>query len=162
MPKVNYVYCDSNVFLAYFNAEKHRIEVLEQLFEEIQKDSQRKIITSVISITEVAHVAEEKNKAKLNDEVYEALESFWGDSSLIEFIDLNELIARQSRDLIRQAIAAKYALTNKDAIHLTSAKFVGVSECFTYDHKLQKFSTMVGCRILEPYTNSPRLPLIFS
>ncbi len=161
MPKISYVYCDANVFLAYFNAEAGRVTVLDQLFEEMQKDNQRKIVTSVVSITEVSHVAEEKNHNRLDKKVYDALENFWGDNSLIEFVDFNELIARQARDLIRQAISLKYALRTNDAIHLTSAKYVGVSECFTYDQKLNKFSSIIGCDIREPYVSSPKLPLVF-
>ncbi|MBZ0304807.1 MAG: type II toxin-antitoxin system VapC family toxin [Anaerolineae bacterium] len=161
MQKTNYVYCDANVFLAYFNAEKERIMILDQLFEEIQKDNQRKIVTSVVSITEVSHVAEERNRNQLDKEVYDALESFWGDTSLIEFVDFSEVIARQARDLIRQAISLKYVLRTNDAIHLTSAKYVDVSECFTYDHKLHKFSTIMNYDIREPYINSPKLPLTY-
>src|SRR2546423_1033068 len=108
MPKINYIYCDANVFLAYFNAEAGRVEILDQLFEEVQKDNQRKIVTSVVSINEVSHVAEEKNRNRLDQKVYEALEHLWGDTSLVEFVDFNELIARQARDLIRQAISLKY------------------------------------------------------
>ena len=161
MPKINYVYCDANVFLAYFNAEAGRVNTLEQLFEEVQKDSQRKIVTSVVSITEVSHVAEEKHRNRLNSKIYDKLESFWGDMSLIEFIDFNELIARQARDVIRQAISMKFSLRSNDAIHLISAKYVGVNEFFTYDHKLEKFSSIVGYSIREPYVNAPQLPLVY-
>jgi len=55
----------------------------------------------------------------------------------------------------------KYALRTNDAIHLTSARYVGVTECFTYDQKLNKFSSIIGYDILEPYVSSPRLPLVF-
>lgn len=161
MPKTSYTYCDANVFLAYFNAEPGRIAVLDQLFEEIQRDNQRKIVTSVVSITEVSHVATEKSRNRLDDSVLEALDSFWGDSTLVAFADFSELIARQARDLIRQAISLKYALRTNDAIHLVSAQYVGVSECFTYDQKLHKFASIMGYDIVEPYVSSPRLPLIF-
>lgn len=161
MPKTNYIYCDANVFLAYFNREAERIKLIDQLFEEVQQDNQRKIVTSVISITEVSHVSEEKHRNKLDQSIYDALESFWGDASLIEFVDFNELIARQARDLIRKAIGLKYALRTNDAIHLMSAKFVGVAECFTYDDKLYKFGSFLQYDIRAPYVLAPRLPLDF-
>lgn len=125
MPKINYIYCDANIFLAYFNAEAGRVEILDQLFEEIQQDNQRKIITSVVSITEVSHVAGEKLRNRLDQQVFDNLENFWGDSSLIEFVDFNELLARQARDLIRKAISLKYSLRTNDAMHLVSAKYAG-------------------------------------
>jgi predicted nucleic acid-binding protein len=158
MPKINYIYCDANVFLAYLNAEAGRVDTIDQLFEEIQNDSQRKIITSVVSITEVSHIAEERQRNKPDKKVYDALESLWGDPSLIEFVDFNELVARQARDLIRKAISLKYALRTNDAIHLVSAKYVGVSECFTYDKKLNKFGNILAYDIREPYVSTPRLP----
>lgn len=162
MPKVSYVYCDANVFLAYFNAEVGRIDILTQLFEEIHKDNQRKIVTSVISITEVSHVAAEKTHHQLNQQIYDAIENFWNDTSLIEFVDVNESTARQARDLIREAIASKYTLRPNDALHLVSAKFVGINEFFTYDQKLHKLSDIMGYAILEPYVRSPQLPFTFS
>lgn len=158
MPKINYVYCDANIFLAYFNAEAGRVEILDQLFEEIQQDNQRKIITSVVSITEVSHVAGEKLRNRLDQQVFDNLENFWGDSSLIEFVDFNELLARQARDLIRKAISLKYSLRTNDAMHLVSAKYAGASECFTYDRGLHKYSSILDISIKEPFVNSPRLP----
>jgi predicted nucleic acid-binding protein len=157
MPKTNYVYCDANIFLAYFNAETERVNVLDQLFEEVQKDNQRKIMTSVVSITEVSYVTKEKTSNRLDEKMYTALENFWADNSLIEFIDLNELIARQARDLIRQSIPKNLALKPNDAIYLASAKYVSVAQCFTYDVKLHKFSTMMGYDITEPYVSNPKL-----
>jgi predicted nucleic acid-binding protein len=161
MPKISYLYCDANVFLAFFNQEAGRIEILDQLFDEVQKDSQRKIMTSVISITEVSHVAEEKKRNSPNKKTLDALDSFWGDTSLIEFVDFNELVARKARDLIRTAIDQTYTLRTNDAIHLTSAQFIGATECFTYDAKLHKFSSSIGIDVREPYVSAPKLPLIF-
>lgn len=157
MPKVSYIYCDSNVFLSYFNAQEERVNLLEQLFEKIQTDRQLKLITSVITITEVSHVAEERKRHQLDAKVYDAIEAFWGDNSLIEFVDFSEFMARQARDLIRQAIDQKYVLKPNDAIQLASAKYVGINECFTYDKSLEKFSALTGYSIREPYLTSPRL-----
>lgn len=162
MPKISYIYCDANVFLAFFNAESERIKTLDQFFEEVQQDNHRKLVTSVISITEVSHIAEERMQHRLNKQMDDAFEGFWNDTSLIEFVDLNEIIARQARDLIRKAIPQKLALRPNDAIHLASAKFAGVSECLTYDKKLHRFNSLMGYDIREPYTNSPKLPFVFS
>lgn len=161
MPTTSYVYCDANVFLAYFNAEAGRVEKIDPLFEAIQKDNLRKLITSVVSITEVSHVAEEKHKNKLNATIYNALENFWGDSSLIEFVEVNERIARDARNLIRTAISQGYSLRTNDALHLISAQFAGVREFFTYDQKLIKFGPILDFDVTEPFNQSPQLPLDF-
>ena len=136
--------------------------MLDQLFEEIQKDSQRKIVTSVISITEVTHVSEERLLKRVDDKVRETLDNFWADSTLLEFVDFNELIARQARDLIRRVIPLGYVLKSHDAIHLATAKYVDAKECFTYDDKLHKYNSYVGLNILSPYVSSPKLPLFSS
>lgn len=161
MKSIRYTYCDANVFLAYFNAEPSRIVVLDQLFEEIQRDSERKIVTSVLSITEVSYVVQERQRRQLDEAVHEKFEQFWGDTSLVEFVDFSTVLARQARDLIRQVIAMNRVLPPNDAIHLVSARFVGVSQCFTYDEKLHSFSDIMGYEILNPYISSPRLPMTF-
>lgn len=161
MAKPTYIYCDSNVFLSYFNQEADRIGILERLFEEVQKDPQRKLITSTLSITEVAYIAAERMQHQPDSSISDAIDAFWGDSSLIEFVEFSEMVARQARHLIRSALSKSYQLTTIDAIHLSSAKFVGVLECFTYDKKLFKFADIQGYRITEPYVNAPRLPLAF-
>lgn len=158
MPKVEYVYCDSCVFLAYFKAETGRVRTLEQLFDEVQNSPNRKLLTSVISITEVAQVAEEKAQHKPSTSVETDLDEFWADSSLLDFIEFHEPMARNARELIRQAISLGFRLKPVDAIHLASAKYAGVAEFFTYDNKLFKFSASLDYDILEPYVSQPRLP----
>ena len=160
MTKVDHIYCDSCVFLAYFQAEAGRIQTLEQLFNEVQNDPNRKLVTSVISITEVTHLAEEKAQQRLNVNLDNDLDEFWADSTLLDFIEFHEPMARNARVLIRQAISLGYSLKPADAIHLASAKYAGVSEFFTYDSKLFKYSASIGYDILEPYVNQPRLPNI--
>jgi predicted nucleic acid-binding protein len=157
MPKINYVYVDSCVFLAYFNAEPSRITLLDRLFEQIQKADERKIITSVLSITEVAHLANEKSRRQMTSDIEERFDSFWGDTSLVEFIDVHEAIARNARQLMREAIPHGYALKPADSIHLASANIMGVAEFFTYDN-LSKFEVLVNFEIREPYvTTKPKL-----
>jgi len=161
MPKISYVYCDANVFLSYINGEKEHIDLLEQFFQEIQQDKSRKIVTSILSITEVAHSDQEKKPNRVSDKILDHIDAFWGDPSLIEFVDFNEVLARQARALVRQAITNKFALSPNDSIHLVSAKYVGTTDLFTYDKKLYKFSDMVGFNISEPFVNNPKLPLDF-
>lgn len=156
---IKYVYCDANIFLSYFNAYPGRVEVLEQLFEEIHKDETRLIVTSAITIVEVSHIAIEREKGKISTDIENKLDNMWGDSSLIRLIDVHEFLTRNARKLIRQAIPSGIALKPNDAIHLASAQFAGVDEFFTYDKKLFGFGSTMGFKILEPYVNQPKLPL---
>lgn len=161
MQKINYTYCDANVFLDYLNANKDHINLLEQFFQEVHQNKNRKIVTSILSITEVAHSAEEKTNNRVSAKILRAINALWGDPSLIEFTDFNELLARQARDLIRQSIDNKLVLRPNDSIHLVSARYVGVTDFFTYDKKLYKFSSVMGYNIVEPFIHAQQLPLQF-
>lgn len=158
MTKINYVYCDSCVFLAYFNAEPERVKILDQLFEEITADSQRKIITSTLSIVEVSHTRHEGDTSRLQTGLAESLNTFWGNDRLLEFIEFHQPLAYKTRNLIRETIEKGYRLKPADAVHLLSAEHIGVSEFFTYDDKiLKKYETFLNFKIVQPYVNQPRL-----
>lgn len=77
MPRVNHVYFDSCVFLAYFNGEPGRVDLLDQLFEQIHQDQERLIVTSAYSIIEVVYVVEEKRKSRLLEGIEEKFDKFW-------------------------------------------------------------------------------------
>jgi predicted nucleic acid-binding protein len=161
MPKTKYTYCDSCVFIAYFNNEAERVNVIHQLFEETQQNPERKILTSALTIAEVAHVENEKprngGKARLKEDAEEILDEFWHDTTLLQMIDFEEVLARKARALMRQATKFGYSLKTMDAIHLVSAQVITIDEFYTYDKGLFKFSTITGYKICEPYNTQPRL-----
>lgn len=157
-----YIYCDSCVFIAYFNAEAGRVDVLDQLFDDIQKDKDRKILTSAFSIAEVGYAENEivtvgnRREVRLQQGAEDRLDQFWSDSSLIELIDVQAILTRNARNLMRQAAILKLGLKPPDALHLVSAQFAGVTEFFTYDD-LSKYGGMTGLSISEPSVTQRRL-----
>lgn len=152
MAKTSYIYCDSNVFLAYFNEEDARVELLDTLFEEIKKDPMRRILTSSITIVEVAEAV-----SGYQDQInVKRLDSFWADRNLLEFADFHERIAHQARDLTWLAAESGLSLKSSDAVHLASALMFGAREFLTYDNLIQ-FTDLTGLDIKEPYVNQPRL-----
>lgn len=160
MPKVRYTYCDSCVFLAYFNGETNRVDTLDQLFDEVTSETSQKLVTSAFSIIEVAHLASEKRRGKLDPIVEQTLDNFWQNSALLEMVDFHELLARNARQLMRQALDMGYSLKGPDALHLVSAQAVGATEFFTYDDKLlERYSDIIGATVCQPYVNQPRLPM---
>lgn len=160
MLKIRHVYCDSCVFLAYFNAEPGRVETLDQLFGEIEQDNTRKLVTSAFSIIEVSHIAIEKQRYRLQPDVEAKLDAFWANTSLLEIVDFHERLARSARNLMRQATQMKYSLKPGDALHLVSAQSVGVEEFFTYDDDmLGRFEKILGFKVCQPYVAQPKLPL---
>ena len=52
---------------------------------------------------------------------------------------------------MRQAMTQGWSLKPADAIHLASAQSLGIEEFYTYDDKLPRYGTMIGCKICEPY-----------
>jgi predicted nucleic acid-binding protein len=157
MAKVSrYFYVDSCVFISYFNNHPNRADLIEQFFDAVRNNPDEKLVTSTLTITEVAHIAQEKEKWRLQTDVEEKIDLFWQEEALIEFVEVNELIARQARTLIRQAIQKKYALKPPDAIHLASARFVGAGSFVTYDN-LEKYASLITIEVIEPRILQPRL-----
>ncbi len=155
--KIAYVYWDTCVFLDYFNAHPERIKTLDDMLVKIANDSCRKIVTSVLSLTEIAFVQSEKSKSVSDPETERRLDNFWRDDNIIELVDIHSIIALQARSYIRQANSESYSLKPADAIHLSSAKWVGVTEFHTYDYKLEKYASITGLTICQPYTTNLRL-----
>lgn len=145
------LYWDSSVFLAYLNDETERVDVIEELFSRAQEGSVE-IVTSVSSITEVAFVATEQAGGVLSEEAAQQIDKLWSDRSAVRLYEFHELVAREARELIRQALANKWSLKPFDAIHLATASRAGVEECHTYDPKWAKFQPLTKiARICEPY-----------
>ncbi len=63
------IYWDASVFISYINNEPHRVSILDAILEEIEKNINRKIVTSVISKVEVVWTGHEKlNRLLLPEE----------------------------------------------------------------------------------------------
>ena len=151
------VYWDANVFLAYFQAEPDRIDLLTQFLEKVVKDEGRKIFTSTLSITEVAFIGSERSGLDPNVEV--TIDAFWNDHRIVEFVEVHEGITRSARSLMRQCIDRGIkVLKAADAIHIASAMALDVEEINTYDLETwAKYEDMIGIEIREPHLNQSKL-----
>lgn len=154
-----FIYWDSCVFLSYIDADKDRIDVLDAIFDDIQRSNgAKKIITSILTKTEVIASAEERATKTLSLEVEQKIDALWNDDSVVGIIEFHDGIAIKARKLMRKALEQGWSLKPADAIHLASAQWLGVDEIHTYDDKWPRYSMMVGCKICEPYTSQLRLP----
>ena len=152
MDRVKYIYCDSNVFLAYFKGEKGRAEKVESLIDQVRGEKELSLLSSLLSVTEVAHTATVHSHSDSELETIETLDNFWGNSSIVELSDFHIVLAKRARALVR----GHRGLDPRDAIHLATALQSKASELLTYDNDLLKINDYYEMEICEPHLRRHR------
>ena len=146
------IYWDSCVWLSYINGYPARLPVLETLLADSRTPlADIELVTSTIAQTEVAFALPEWESHTLDSEVEAKIDSLWTDRRAITLVEYHTAIAKEARNLIRLGIEYHWHLKPLDAIHLATARWLGVYEFHTYDTKLPRFSDQVGFPIMEPY-----------
>lgn len=163
MPTRNleFYYWDSCVFLSYINAIEGRVNKIEELWEEISQDDEKRIVASAVGIVEVACASTEREQNKPNPQVEKEIDAMWRDPS-ISMVEVSPRIAFMARELIRDGITKGWVLKTYDAIHLATAMWVHqnvgpISEFHTYDGSLKRYSAMIGVQVYEPRVLQPKL-----
>jgi predicted nucleic acid-binding protein len=156
---IKWVYWDADTFVSLIEKTPERIEILDALLKEsANTDSPLQIVTSTISIAEVAYIESERDGG-LDKAVEGAIDALWADRDSVKFIDYHQGLGVEARSLIRQALSDGISgLRSADAIHLASARSIGASEIHTYSKDWPRFAKIVGCLIREPYVLQPTLP----
>lgn len=160
MPKPDYVYWDSCIFISQLNGDATRTPDIAGVLQEID-DSHggRKIATSAVSKVEVAFASGERSGQSLDPAVEKKIDDMWADDTHMEMVDLHEYISRKARDLIRQCVAeGKPPIKPLDAIHVATAQWLGATELHTYDDRLLKCQRIGSLTICKPHALMPRLP----
>lgn len=154
------IYWDANVFLHYIEGTPASLPTLDAILHAASTTGRPTIYTSTVSIAEVAYHAEEKARLALDPAVQEALDALWADRSAIQLVETTRLDTMAARDLQRWSIAQGWGgLKPMDAIHLATARRMGVTEFHTYEEtKLDKYGPEIGCTVVRPYTTQPMLP----
>lgn len=143
------IYWDAACFLSYLNEEQDRAPVLEALLDQAER-GEFAIVTSIISLTEVAYTASERKGAALSQEDEGAIDALLANRTAVLMIEFNEGVARRARSLMRDAISPGWSLRPMDAIHLASAQAAQARGVHTYDERLYKFHALVGMPIEAP------------
>ncbi len=154
------LYFDANVFLAYVGDEEGRADTVQALLDEARR-TEIVIVTSVLSITEVAYGAHERDQG-LTEAGEEAIEQLWTPASPVTLADVSHAVARNARTLIRVARAQGLSgLRGADAVHLATARLLSCEVIFTYEAEARRsrWQQITGIRVSEPVTNTPRLGL---
>jgi len=153
MSSINH-YWDAGVFVAYFNGEKGRVEIIEELLDEAEA-GRVSIITSSFTLVEVIKL---KGSKPLNKKDEKTLSEFF-DHAYIRLVDATRDVCESARRLIW-----KYpALKPKDAVHLASAlafsKRAYLDAIFSYDGDFICLNGVLTnkFKIMEPYMKEPRL-----
>jgi predicted nucleic acid-binding protein len=147
MPSATRIYWDACVFLSYINNEEGRARNIEALLASAAK-GEIEIITSTISIAEVAFAAAEQAGHALDPAVEERIVKLWGPP--VKLVEFHAAIGARAAALARTAIAKGWSLKPLDAVHLSSAEQMKVSALHTYDGGLIKYSSSVGFPVIEP------------
>jgi predicted nucleic acid-binding protein len=148
------IYWDSCVFLSFINGLVERLPDIETLLLEAEKDT-IELMTSTLTIVEVAFAATEQNQHALDEDTKERINKLW--IPPVKLVEFHRLIAEDARDLMRRALTKQWSLKPLDAIHLSTAARMAVVEFHTYDEKLPKYSELVGCKIQRPFVEQPGL-----
>lgn len=153
-----FIYWDACVPMSYINAVADRVPHIQGLMSVSGKDL--RLITSVLSIAEVAFAKIEQDGQLLDKEAEERIAKLWEPASPIELAEIHELIMHDAKELMRRAIAhtpEKWSLKPADAIHLATADRLDVKEFHTYDDKLDKFEAITNKHfpIVRPIAQQP-------
>ncbi len=158
--KSRYLYWDSNVFISFINEDPDRIDTIIDLWDEISTSKDDRIITSSISIAEVAYASAEILGEPPNQGVEDKIEEIWTNPTVL-VVESPEIVMRIARTLMRDARAEGHSLKPYDAVHLGTAMWVHehahrVDEFHTYDN-LDRYAILTGLKICEPSIIQPKL-----
>lgn len=150
-------YIDSNVFLSYVEGIAGRMDAIDSLFDDCDRE-EREAYTSHLSIAEVAFAKWEKDSSVLDAATEAKIDTFWNPHSPFKLAEVSEPVTRDAKSLIRLSVQHGWSgLRAADAVHLATAKRLKVSEFFTYDEKLQRYDAILGFKIIPPYIRTQSL-----
>ncbi|MCC6312560.1 MAG: type II toxin-antitoxin system VapC family toxin [Thermomicrobiales bacterium] len=150
------VYWDACIFSSYIEREPECIATLDTIVQDALQTRLR-IITSTISITEVAYAEIERATGRLEPTVFDAIDDMWADRSVVTLIEFTPAIALFAREIIRRGVNEQRTLRSADAIHLATAKMYGSSDFHTNDGRLLRWDGE-WFPVRPPFTDRPTLP----
>jgi predicted nucleic acid-binding protein len=142
-------YWDANLFLEYINGVAAHLPVLDDMLAR-SRNGEIEIVTSTWSISEVAFAEVERQQRALLPGIEAKIDQLWADRKAIKLIESHEVIHRETRRLLREAMALGLKLQSKDAIHLASAINVKAARLHTFDADFMKLAPLVAIPIEEP------------
>jgi predicted nucleic acid-binding protein len=142
-------YWDACLFLDFINQRDPVWPLLEALLIRSRNRDGLRIVTSTISITEVAAGgAGQLDKWDIAPESEAQIDALWDIRGPVDFVEFDRSVAFRARDVMRRT---RGKVKGMDAIHVASAISVEALELNTYDSDhLLPLGQSVGVPIREP------------
>jgi predicted nucleic acid-binding protein len=127
-------YWDACVFLSYVDGDEDRVADIEYFLRRAEL-SEIEIVTSTLSIVEVAFAKSERESRRLAEDVETTIDELWRPGSGVILAEFYPLVATDARALIRTGATRGWSLKGPDAIHLATAARLKVAAVHSYDDK---------------------------
>ena len=151
------LYWDADVFTSWVEKHPDRAPVVDLLLSDARA-GEIEIVTSAITMAEVAYAASERLAGALSEDVLQKIDDLWAFGGPVRIVEVYPLIASRARNLIREGVPRGWTgLRAHDAIHLGTAQQLRVDEIHTYESKWLRYADLIGIPINEPRTTQPRI-----
>lgn len=149
-------YWDANLFLLRLNDYVEHAPTIDYLFGLAQSGT-HPILTSEISVVEVAYAAREQIEPAIRGDTLAAIDALLSEAQGVELIPIDAELLREARDLAREAAfdSARRGLHAADAIHLAAAIRGSADVFFTFDTRLLDAKVIRGMPLNEPTQGWP-------
>ncbi|MFN8589902.1 MAG: PIN domain-containing protein [Thermomicrobiales bacterium] len=151
------LYWDACVFLHWLEGTPAWQPILDGVLDTVKDTPNLFIVTSTVTIVEVAYAKQEKSAKRLDPTLLTAMDEMWSDEAVVRLVEFDRLIARDARYLMRRSVEIPRKLTPLDAVHLATAQRLRVAECQTMDEPMKNWKDL-GFQVVDPWVAKPRLP----
>jgi predicted nucleic acid-binding protein len=155
--KIRIYYWDACVFLSFIEGRADRLPDIDATMDEAER-GECQLWSSHLSIVEVAYGKTEKDGRSLHPQIEKEIDNLWHPDSPVKLAEVSHLICIGARALIRGAMVKQVGVRSADAVHLATARIIGVDEFHTYDgNLLTKCADLVPFKICPPHPFQPLL-----